>query len=357
MEKDYSSELEATVKQITSGCKGILACDESPGTMEARFEGKIENTEENRHAIRKTFFEADIKNSIGGVILHEETLKNADTIKTLVDNNIVLGIKTDKGMKELENGKEGEKSTKHGLEGLKERSSEYYKLGARFSKWRAVVKLGKNTPSDASYNDVADALSDYALFSQKGGLVPIIEPEVLGDGTNTIEDCKIATEKIIKMTFAKCAEKKVHMPGSILKVNMVTQGHKCDKKGSPKQVAQLTNEALKNGIGSHKLGAVVFLSGGLSEIDSTNYLMEINKEKKATKTLLNIPFTFSYARALQKTAISMYTGGKDHKEVQKVLAHRCEMNRKAVNMEYDLEMDKDFGGAGQASNFQKDYTY
>jgi len=351
------SELEQTVKNILNGDKGILACDESEGTMGKRFEGRMENTADNRHGIRKTFFSAKLSESIGGVILHDETLRCKDTIKPLIDQSIVLGIKTDMGMKPLAKGTQGEQTTEHGLATLKNRSEEYYKLGARFAKWRAVVEIGQNMPSKASLEDVSDVLSEYALISQNAGLVPIIEPEVLQNGSHGISEGKKWTEEIITMTLNKSAQKGVHMPGALLKVNMVTKGVDCKDAQSVDDVAKMTNEVLNAGIGSHKLGGVVFLSGGLTEVDSADFLNKINVVKQQTKNHPECPFSFSYARANQKTAIYLYTTKAKTEDVQGALEHRCKMNHLAVMGKYSKDQEGNFSETAQKSNFIANNAY
>lgn len=317
----------------------------------------MENTPENRAGIRKTFFSTPKLNSfIGGVILHDETIRCADTIKPLNENKIILGIKTDGGLAPLEGGEEGEQTTK-GLDTLEKRSTEYYKLGALFAKWRSVLKIGDKMPSGKSMQDVADVLANYAIISQKCGLVPIIEPEVMQDGSHDIAKSKEITEKIIKMTLDLSAEKGVHMPGALLKVNMVTKGAASAGEHDPAKVAEMTVDALKNGIGSHKLGGVVFLSGGLSEIDSAKFLNMINAEKAKKKVLANIPLHFSFARALQKSAISLYTAKKPDGEVQAALLHRCKMNHLATQSKYNTDSEGEYAQGASASNFVANNNY
>jgi len=351
--------LEETVARILNGNKGIFAADESPGTMGKRFAPyKMENSPENRHAIRKTFFSTpDFEKYIGGVILHDETLRKEETIKDLNDKGIVLGIKTDGGLDILKDGEEGEQTTK-GLDTLDERNKEYFKLGARFAKWRNVLLIGEKTPSQKSFEDAANIQAKYAINSQKNGIVPIIEPEVLPNGNHSIDECYKNTEKIIRMTLEACEKENVHMPGCLLKINMVTSGQDNDNKALVLEVAEKTVKCLESGIGSHKIGGVVFLSGGLSEKNSSNYLSEINKEKIKKGTLANIPIHFSYARALQATAIKMYCSENSDKEkVQKCIAHRCRINHEATKGKYAPDMEGEFDKLADESLFVANNNY
>jgi len=351
--------LEETVAKILSGNKGIFAADESPGTMAKRFEpyGK-ENTIENRHAIRKTFFATpDFQKWVGGIILHEETLKSPETIKFPQEQGIVLGIKTDGGLAVLEGGEEGEQTTK-GLDTLDNRNKEFFKLGARFAKWRNVLLIGEKTPSEKSFKDAARIQSLYAINSQKNGIVPIVEPEVLPNGNHSIDECYRHTEKIIKMTLDACVKEGVYMPGCLLKINMVTTGQGNTNKAGVSEVAEKTIECLEKGIGSHKLGGVVFLSGGLSEKDSAQYLNEINKEKTKRGVLKDIPVHFSFARALQATAIKLYCN-KNYNEarVHKCIAHRCRMNHEAIKGNYSIDMEGEFDKLADESLFVANNNY
>jgi len=359
-----TKELEQTVSAVLGGNKGILACDESPGTMAKRFGDKMENTPENRAGIRSCFFSTKgLNQTIGGVILHDETIRDEKTIKHLKDQKIVLGIKTDLGLADLEGGNKGEQTTK-GLDDLLERSQNYYKLGGRFAKWRSVCKIidGQET-SKASYEDVSDVLAEYAKKSQAAGLVPIIEPEVMQDGNHDIAMSLKVTKEIIKKTLDKCVVVNdkdklpaVHMPGAILKVNMVTKGAQTAGEHNPREVAEKTVEALVYGIGNHKIGGVAFLSGGLSEKDSAEFLNLINTVKNERKVLKNIPLHFSFARALQKTAISLYTEGKKD-EAQLALIHRCKMCSMATKGEYKKELEGEYESKAGASNFVANNAY
>jgi len=351
-------ELKDTVDKILSGNKGILACDESPGTMAKRFGDAIENSIENRHGLRKTLFEAPKLNSlIGGVILHDETIRSAETTKPLRDSGIVLGIKTDKGLVDLKGGNPGEQTTQ-GLDGLLERNKEYYKLGARFAKWRNVLKIidGKS-PSEDAFESCASVLTHYAVLSQEASIVPIIEPEVMQDGGHGIEKSLEVTKKIIKLTLDQCAANNLYMPGALLKVNMVTKGADSEGKHDQDQVAKSTIEALVHGIGSHKIGGVVFLSGGLSEQDSAEFLNRINVVKKEKNVLKDCPLHFSFARALQKTSISLFVNKKPAGEVQKALVHRCKMCSLATKSEYKVGLEGEYSSQAGASNFVKNNNY
>ncbi|MEN2497727.1 MAG: hypothetical protein MHMPM18_002085 [Marteilia pararefringens] len=361
-----TGELCQTVQTILNNNRGILACDESPGTMGKRFENRKENSKSNRDDIRRKFFSsAKLEQFIGGVILHSETLETPAVLEPLLEKGIILGIKTDKGLAPLAGGKEGEETTK-GLDSLEADSKKFYELGARFAKWRSVLHICEKSgmPSDKSYDDVSEVLSEYAIISQKCGLVPIIEPEVLQNGPHSIDKGLEVTKKIIKMTLDKSAAKGVCMPGALLKVNMVTRGvdnevgvsrdtkHDCDK------VAKCTVEALHDGIGQHKIGGVVFLSGGLSEQDSATFLNRINEEKRTRQVLNLVPLHFSFARALQKSAITLYCVDAAVEKVQECLVHRCQMNHLATKCQYDAaKLEGDYGDASKGDNFVKDNNY
>ncbi|MES1905519.1 MAG: hypothetical protein MHPSP_002519, partial [Paramarteilia canceri] len=339
-----TSALEKIVHSILDNNRGILAADESPGTMGKRFGENVENTIEKRMKIRKMFFETPGLNEyIGGVILHEETLKCPDTIKPLNDAGIILGIKTDKGLETLANADPTEKTTAHGLKDLAKRNEEFYKLGARFAKWRAVLIIGDKTPTAASYEDVAESLGQYALISQQNGLVPIIEPEVLPDGLHSIEKSREVTEKIIELTLLRAEKLGVHMPGALLKVNMVTQGAE-NSKTTPhdvQKVAEMTVDSLTKGTSKLKknIGGVVFLSGGLSEIDSSKFLNAINKQKNEKSVLKEVPLHFSFARALQKSAIALFNSNSSADKVHESLKHRCKMNSMATKYQYTESLE------------------
>ncbi len=319
------SELNKIALQIMSNGKGILAADESTATMTKRLDSvKVHSDENNRLLFRQTLFSSlSMKECIGGVILYDETIRqktsNGKTIPELINSSGSLtGIKVDTGAKTLAGSKE-EKITE-GLDGLRDRLKEYYKLGARFTKWRGVYLISDKYPSKLSVSANAHALARYAALVQEAGMVPIIEPEVLMDGDHSAKVCYKKTSEVIKKCYEELQLNNVDLSGTILKPNMILPGENSKDKISNEEVAKLTLECLKNNVPSEVPG-IAFLSGGQTEIEATANLNQINK-KNNTKFIMS----FSYGRALQQSALKFWS--KDINDIsgtQEVFDHRAKM--------------------------------
>ena len=303
--------------------KGILAADESTGTMDKRLKSVgVESSEANRLNFRETLFSSDaMKNYIGGVILFDETIRQKTSIgisipELITKNDSVVGIKVDKGAKKIAGSPE--ETVTEGLDGLRERLAEYYKLGARFTKWRAVYNIGKNYPSVQSIKSNAHALARYAALVQECNMVPIVEPEVLMEGNHSAEYCLTKTSEVIKKCFEELILSKVDLTGVILKPNMILAGSESSKKIDGDEVARKTVECLKNSVPTEVPG-IAFLSGGQSEIEATENLNLINKVND-TKFIMS----YSYGRALQQTALKHWAKDlNDIEGTQKVFDHRA----------------------------------
>jgi len=333
------SELNKIALKILSSGKGILAADESTGTMTKRLEGvNVESTDKNRLLFREILFSSkEMKQCIGGVILYDETIKQStkkgQTIPELIlASGAYPGIKVDTGAKVLAGSTE-EKITE-GLDGLRERLKEYYKLGARFTKWRGVYTINKNYPSKLSIQSNAHALGRYSALVQESNMVPIVEPELLMDGEHTEKDCFDKTSEVIKKCFDELILHKVDLKGIILKPNMILAGNESKNKISNQEVAKLTLECLKNSVPSEVPG-IAFLSGGQSEIEATENLNLINKFNN-TKFIM----TYSYGRALQKSALKFWSKNiEDIEGTQKVFNHRAKMNTLAAQGKWSKELE------------------
>ena len=333
------SELNKIALQILSGGKGILAADESTATMSKRLESvNVTSNEESRLLFRKTLFSSEsMKSCIGGVILYDETIKQRNELKSIPelinDSNTVTGIKVDTGAKTLAGSNE-EKITE-GLDGLRERLKEYYKLGARFTKWRGVYKISKKYPSKLSIHSNAHALARYAILVQECGMVPIIEPELLMDGDHSAEICFEKSLEVIKKCFEELILHKTDLSGVILKPNMILDGASVEKKISSEQVADLTLKCLKNAV-PQEVPGIAFLSGGQTEIEATENLNLINK-KNNTKFIM----TFSYGRALQQSALKHWSKNiNDIAGTQKIFNHRANMCSLAAQGKWSRELEK-----------------
>jgi len=334
------SELNNIALKIIGNGKGILAADESTGTMTKRLESvKVDSTSQNRLLFRKTLFSSEsMKDCIGGVILYDETIKQSDSsgkkIPELIsDSGALPGIKVDTGAKILANSKE-EKITE-GLDGLRERLKEYYKLGARFAKWRGVYIISKKFPSKLSIYANAHALARYAALVQESGMVPIIEPEVLMDGDHSSEDCFQKTSEVIKKCYEQLELHKIELKGTILKPNMILPGSSSSEKIDTLKTAEMTIQCLKESVPSEVPG-IAFLSGGQTERDATKNLNQINLNNKT-----NFTMTFSYGRALQQSALKFWSKDiKNIKETQKVFNHRAKMCSLASKGEWNEKVDK-----------------
>ena len=331
---------EIAKKMVTPG-KGILAADESTGTMEKRLKSvNIESNEKNRLHFRETLFSSDsMKSNISGVILFDETIRQSTStgvsIPELISKSGSLpGIKVDKGAKLLA-GSNNEKITE-GLDGLRERMEEYYKLGARFAKWRAVYTISNNHPSEQCIKANAHALARYAAIVQEAKMVPIVEPEVLMDGNHTIDKCYDITSKVLSEVYKELEINNVNLKGTVLKPNMILPGSTCEKKSTSEEIAKKTLECLKKNM-PREVPGVAFLSGGQSEVEATKNLNEINKINDT-----EFKFTFSYGRALQQSALKTWAKSKnDISNVQKVFNHRAKMNVLSTKAEWSETIEKE----------------
>ena len=333
------SELNKIALKILEKGKGILAADESNGTMTKRLESvNVPSTTENRLLFRETLFSSSsMSECIGGVILYDETIKQQTSKKNKIPELILKmgsfpGIKVDTGAKVLA-GSPKEKITE-GLDGLRERLKEYYKLGAKFTKWRGVYSISKSFPSKLSVQSNAHALARYSALVQECNMVPIVEPEVLMDGEHSANECYEKTSEVIKKCFEELILNKVDLSGIILKPNMILAGNKSKDKISNKEVAELTLKCLKNSVPSEVPG-ITFLSGGQSEIEATENLNLINKYNNT-----NFIMSFSYGRALQQSALKVWSKDMGNTEdTQKVFNHRAKMNTLAAQGRWSRDLE------------------
>ena len=333
------SELNKIALKILSNGKGILATDESTGTMTKRLESvNVASSSENRLLFRETLFTSTgMSEYIGGVILYDETIKQTSKKNKKIPELISSmgshpGIKVDTGAKVLA-GSSDEKITE-GLDGLRERLKEYYKLGAKFTKWRSVYNISKDYPSKLSIHSNAHSLARYSALVQECNMVPIVEPEVLMDGDHSAKDCYDKTSEVIKRCFEELILNKVDLKGIILKPNMILAGNKSKNKISNEEVAKLTLECLKNSVPSEVPG-IAFLSGGQSETEATENLNLMNKLNKTSFIL-----TYSYGRALQQSALKFWSKNiQDIEGTQKVFNHRAKMNTLAAQGKWSKEIE------------------
>tara|TARA_B100000900_G_scaffold318887_1_gene278026 strand:+ start:270 stop:1277 length:1008 start_codon:yes stop_codon:yes gene_type:complete len=333
------SELNSIALKILSNGKGILAADESTATMTKRLESvNIPSTPENRLSFRHTLFSSSsMSNCIGGVILYDETIKqkisNTKNIPDIIMSvNSIPGIKVDTGAKILASSP-NEKITE-GLDGLRERLKEYYKLGARFTKWRGVYNISENHPSKLAIHSNAHALARYSALVQECNMVPIVEPEVLMDGNHSAQDCFIKTSEVIKKCFEELILHKIDLTGVILKPNMILAGTNSDKKIPSEEVANLTVKCLKDSVPKEVPG-IAFLSGGQSEIEATENLNLINKKNDT-----NFIMSYSYGRALQHSALKYWAKDiNDTENTQKIFNHRAKMNTLAAQGKWSKELE------------------
>ena len=333
------SELNKIALKILENGKGILAADESTGTMTKRLDGvNVSSTPENRLLFRETLFSASsMSECIGGVILYDETIKQQTSKKKPIPELILNmgsfpGIKVDTGAKVLA-GSPDEKITE-GLDGLRERLKDYYKLGAKFTKWRGVYNISKSYPSELSIQSNAHALARYSALVQECNMVPIVEPEVLMDGDHSAKDCFLKTSEVIKKCFEELILNKVDLKGIILKPNMILAGNKCKDKITNDEVAKLTLECLKNSVPSEVPG-IAFLSGGQSEIEATENLNLINKNNNT-----NFIMSFSYGRALQQSALKFWSKNIQNIEgTQRIFNHRAKMNALAAQGKWSKDLE------------------
>ena len=332
-------ELEDTARAIVAEHKGILAADESTGTIKKRFDSiGVESTEENRRLYRQLLFTAPgMEEYIGGVILYDETIRQAADDGTpfaevLSAKGVIPGIKVDTGAQD-QAGFPGEKVTE-GLDGLRARLEEYRKLGARFAKWRAVITIGDDIPSTACIRANAHALARYAALCQEAGIVPIVEPEVLMDADNTIERCFEVTARTLHWVFHELLVQRVDLQGSLLKPNMVIAGKGCSEQAPAERIAELTVDCFLTHVPAAVPG-IVFLSGGQSEVEATANLNAISRVGGPW------PLSFSYGRALQASALAAWGGETASTEAaQTVFVHRARMNALAAAGEWSAELEQ-----------------
>jgi fructose-bisphosphate aldolase, class I len=335
----HESDLRSTAQALVADDKGILAADESTPTIGKRFGSlSIESTEENRRAYRDMLLTTPgLEEFISGVILFDETIKQSAGDGTpfpelLKDKGMIPGIKVDAGAKDLALFP-GEKVTE-GLDGLRERFGEYGDLGARFAKWRAVITIGEDIPSQFCIDANAHALARYAALAQEAGLVPIVEPEVLMDGDHSLERCYTETERTLQSVFTQLTDHRVQFDGMLLKTNMVLSGMGNATQASVDEVAAETLRCLEATVPPEVPG-IVFLSGGQSDELATAHLNAMNARGKAPWVL-----SFSYGRALQAPALNAWKGSESNIEAgQKALYHRAKLNAAACAGRYSDEME------------------
>ena len=333
------SNLEDIATFIVADGKGILAADESNPTCGKRFDSiGVESTEDNRRDYREMLFRSrGMKGNIGGVILFDETIRQSAEDGTLLrdiinDQGALPGIKVDKGLQPIEDCP-GETVTV-GLEGLDERLKEYVSMGAKFTKWRAVINIGDGMPTDKAIDANMKALADYAKCAQDNGMVPIVEPEVLMEGSHSIDECQEATNRSLKSLFDHLEKNNVNIKGTLLKPNMVTSGKDCSEQASIDEVAKKTLDSLISNVPS-ELPGITFLSGGQSDVLATAHLDAMNKIGGFSWKL-----SFSYGRALQAPALKAWGGKPENIFIsQDELSHRAEMNKLASLGQWEEELE------------------
>jgi len=334
--------LKKTAKQMVATGKGILAADESSSTCQKRFESVgVPCTEENRRAYRETLLTADgLEQYISGVILYDETIRQETNegeafAAVLEKKGILPGIKVDAGLKDLAL-HAGEKVTE-GLDGLRERLAEYKTLGARFAKWRAVITIGKDIPSEACIDANAHAMARYAALCQEAGIVPMVEPEILIDGDHSIERCYEVSTATLKKTFEELAGQNVAVEGVILKTSMIITGKKAAQQAGMEEVAKETVRAFEETLPA-SLAGVAFLSGGQTDEQATEHLNAMNKGGK-----LPWPLSFSYGRALQNPVLKIWAESPNANiaKAQEALLFRSKMNSLATQGKYSPDMEKE----------------
>ena len=333
------SELNKIALKIISNGKGILAADESNATMSKRLEAvKVKSTPESRLSFREILFSSNsMKECIGGVILYDETINqtssSGESIPDLISNsNTVPGIKVDTGAKNLANSSE-EKITE-GLDGLRDRLKKYYQLGARFTKWRGVYSINEKYPSKLAISSNAHALARYSALVQENGMVPIVEPELLMDGAHSADICLSKTSEVIKKCFEELILHKVDLSGIILKPNMILPGNLSKDIISNEEISQKTIKCLKDSV-PNEVPGIAFLSGGQSEIEATENLNLINKNNNT-----NFIMTYSYGRALQQSALKVWSKNIREKEAtQNMFNHRAKMCTLAAQGKWANELE------------------
>ena len=333
--------IEDIAKKMCAKGKGILAADESTGTIAKRFKSiNVANLEKNRLSFRQTLFNSSgMKDYIGGVILFDETIKQKTTLGPTIPELIskhgaIPGIKVDKGAKPLAGS--SEETITEGLDGLRERLQEYYSLGARFTKWRAVYKISENFPSSQSIKSNAHALARYAALVQEANMVPIIEPEVLMDGSHDIQKCYQVTTNVLNECYNELNIHKIDLKGTVLKPNMIIPGSECKIKSNSEEIAKKTLDCLKKNVPNEVTG-IAFLSGGQSEIEASKNLNEINKINDT-----NFLITFSYGRGLQASALKEFGKNQENIEsIQKAFNHRAKMNGLSSKGKWSENLEKE----------------
>jgi len=335
------SELNQIALKIISNGKGILAADESTGTMTKRFDAvNVKSSAENRLKFRESLFSANgMSKYIGGVILYDETIRQStnsglDICELIKKSGSIPGIKVDTGAKTLA-GSPKEKITE-GLDGLRDRLKEYYKLGARFTKWRGVYSITNSLPSKLCIVANAHALARYAALAQEANMVPIVEPEVLMDGDHNIDVCFKVTCEVLKVCYEQLNLHNIDLVGTILKPNMILPGKDCKKKETGEKIAELTLKCLQNSVPKEVPG-ITFLSGGQTEIEATKNLNLINKVNKT-----NFIMSFSYGRALQQSTLKFWAKNQNNIDnTQKIFNHRSKMNSLATNAKWTKEIENE----------------
>ena len=333
------TDLNEIAVYIVSDGKGILAADESTGTIKKRFDSiSTESTEKIRRDYREMLFQADgMKNNIGGVILFEETLKQdaadgTSLVNVISSQGALPGIKVDKGLTLMN--EDSEETVTNGLDDLNQRCQEFYKIGAKFTKWRAVITIGDNIPTDACINENMLRLADYAKIVQSNNMVPIVEPEVLMDGSHSIDDCYNVTSRVLKSLFQHLKDKNVDIAGTILKPNMIISGTNCTEQAGVQEVAEKTVKCLLENV-PEDLPGIAFLSGGQSDIDATAHLDAMNK-------IGGFPWklSFSYGRALQQAALKAWMGKEENmNNAQAAFSHRALMNKNAALGKWNKDLE------------------
>ena len=333
------TDLNEIAVYIVSDGKGILAADESTGTIKKRFDSiNTESTEKIRRDYREMLFQAEgMKNNIGGVILFEETLKQnaadgTSLVNVISSQGALPGIKVDKGLTLMN--EDSEETVTNGLDDLNQRCKEFYEIGAKFTKWRAVITIGDNIPTDACINENMLRLADYAKIVQSNNMVPIVEPEVLMDGSHSIDDCYNVTSRVLKSLFQHLKDKNVDIKGTILKPNMIISGTNCTEQAGVQEVAEKTVKCLLENV-PEDLPGIAFLSGGQSDIDATAHLDAMNK-------IGGFPWklSFSYGRALQQAALKAWMGKEENMNNAKAaFSHRALMNKKAALGKWNKDLE------------------
>jgi fructose-bisphosphate aldolase class I len=339
---EHADELRRTASAMVAEGKGILAIDESMGSCEKRFKSVgVQSTEETRRQYRQLLLTTPgLEEFVSGPILFDETIRQKTDegtpfVKVIQDKGQIPGIKVDMGAHPLAGSSE-EKVTE-GLDGLRERIKEYHGMGARFAKWRAVITIGADIPTRQCYEANAHAMARYAALCQEGGLVPIVEPEVLIDGDHDIDTCEVVTETIHRELFMQMFVHKVWLPGAVLKTSMVISGKACPQRAGIEEVAERTVQTLLRTVPA-ALAGVVFLSGGQSPEESTAHLNAMNRKYHSA---LPWPLTFSYARAIQEPALKHWRGApKNVKQAQKLVYQRARLNGLASQGKYSEDMEK-----------------